>query len=282
MVCKPRLEVVAGACARIGGARVESVGVPPETSRLVFELAVILVAISFGSFVKGVTGTGLPQIAIPVMAIFLGVERAVVIMAIPGVVTNSWLMWRHRAYASKTRDLPVLIVTGVVGAVIGTVGLDRLDASVLALILAFAVGLYIAMFLSPLDVHLPARLTRWTAPPLGFGAGVLQGATGISGPVVTAYMHGYRLERQAFIFSLVTLFQVFAVAQVVTLARIGLYDVNRLVESAIALVPIMTLLPLGARMSSRLSARTFDLWLIVLIGLSALKLLYDGVSGLLG
>jgi hypothetical protein len=51
---------------------------------VLLELGIILVAIALGSFVKGVTGSGLPQIAIPVMAIFLGVERAVVLMAIPG------------------------------------------------------------------------------------------------------------------------------------------------------------------------------------------------------
>ena len=38
------------------------------------DLVVIVAAIAIGAFVKGATGGGLPQIAIPVMAAFLGVE----------------------------------------------------------------------------------------------------------------------------------------------------------------------------------------------------------------
>ena len=37
------------------------------------ELLVVLAALSVGSFVKGITGTGLPQLAIPVMALFIGI-----------------------------------------------------------------------------------------------------------------------------------------------------------------------------------------------------------------
>ena len=40
------------------------------------DLVVIVAALAIGAFVKGATGGGLPQIAIPVMAAFLGVERS--------------------------------------------------------------------------------------------------------------------------------------------------------------------------------------------------------------
>ena len=79
----------------------------------------IVAAMAVGAVVKGVTGSGLPTIAIPVMAGFLGVERAVVVMAIPTVVTNSWLLWEHRHHASGARDLPLMLGCGVLGAVAG-------------------------------------------------------------------------------------------------------------------------------------------------------------------
>ena len=56
------------------------------------DLVVIVIAIAVGAFIKGATGGGLPQVAIPVMAPFLGVEHAVVLMAIPGIVSNAWLV----------------------------------------------------------------------------------------------------------------------------------------------------------------------------------------------
>ena len=245
------------------------------------ELAIILGAIALGSFVKGVTGSGLPQIAIPVIAIFLGVERAVVIMALPGVITNSWMRWEHRAEARNTRDLPVLLATGTIGAVIGTMGLSILDPAVLALVLASMGALYVTLYLSSFEVRLSPGVTRVVSPPLGLVAGVLQGSTGVSGPILTTYLHAYRLARAPFIFSLVTLFNVFAVAQVVTLFQVGLYSPSRLVESFLALVPMMIFLPLGARYSARLSQRRFDLYLVLLISGSVLLLTYDGISNLL-
>lgn len=252
-----------------------------ETASVWSELAIILGAIALGSFVKGVTGSGLPQIAIPVIAVFLGVERAVVIMALPGVFTNSWMMWVHRAAAKDTRDLPVLLVTGSIGAVIGTMGLSLLDAAVLALVLASMGAMYVALFLSSFEVRLSPRVTRVVSPPLGLVAGVLQGSTGVSGPILTTYLHAYRLTRAPFIFSLVTLFNVFAVAQVVTLFRVGLYSPSRVIESLLALVPMMILLPLGARYSARLSQRRFDLALVMVISGSVLLLTYDGISSLM-
>jgi uncharacterized protein len=248
---------------------------------VVVELAVILAAIALGSFVKGVTGSGLPQIAIPVMAVFLGVERAVVIMAIPGVVTNSWLLWRFRDQLRLTRDLPVLLVSGMVGAVIGTFGLERLDAAVLALAVAGMIGIYLALHVARFEVHLPPAASRIASPPIGLVAGAMQGATGMSGPLLTTYLHSYRLPKHVYVVSLVTLFQVYAVVQMLMLFHLGLYTTSRLLESLIALVPMMSILPLGARYASRISQRAFDRWVLALLAATAANLIYEGLSSLL-
>jgi uncharacterized membrane protein YfcA len=253
-----------------------------ETLPALDELAIILAAIALGAFVKGVTGSGLPQIAIPVIAIFLGVERAVVIMALPGVFTNSWLMWEHRAAAPQTRDLPTLLVTGIVGAVIGTVGLTMLRPAILSLALAAVGSLYIVLFLTKNDLRLSPRVTRIASGPVGLIAGVLQGSTGVSGPILTTYLHAYRLERAAFIFSMTTLFNILAVAQVITLLRVGLYTPARLIESLLALLPMLVFLRLGSRFASRLSQQRFDLVLLALIGASVLLLVQGALGDLLG
>jgi uncharacterized protein len=203
-------------------------------------------------------------------------------MALPGVVTNTWLLWRYRSHLRATRDLPVLLVTGIAGAVLGTIGLQRANAAVLSLVLAGAIGLYLAVFLSKSQFAVTPRVSRYSSPPVGLVAGVLQGATGMSGPVLTTYLHGFRMPKQVFVVSLVTLFQVFAVTQMITLFRVGLYSGSRLAESVMALVPMMLILPLGARMADRLSAQSFERWILVLLVGTAGKLLYDGFAGLIG
>lgn len=245
----------------------------------VTDLLIIVVAIALGSFIKGVMGSGLPQIAIPVMAIFLGVERAVVVMAIPGIVSNTWLMWTYRAHLAGSRDLPVLLSTGIVGAVVGTWLLKELDPRILSGVLAAIILTYIVLRSTRPSFALSPSQSRKLSPPVGLAAGTLQGATGISGPLLTTYLHSYRLDPKVYVVSLVTLFQVFAVVQGITMGSLGLFDRSRVVEGMLALLPMMVALPLGARVGRNLSARVFDRWILVLLVGSAAKLIHGAIWG---
>jgi uncharacterized membrane protein YfcA len=239
---------------------------------------IITVAMAIGSFVKGATGQGLPQIAIPVMATFLGVEAAVVIMTIPGIVTNSWLMWKHRHHFSGTRDLPVLLVTGTTGVVAGTILLDSLNDNVLSLTLASVIVGYAVIFFTHPSLRLEPEVTRYTSAPLGVASGVLQGATGGSGPLLATYLHGYRLDKQVYVISITTIFQVFAVVQSVTLVGVGLYTTELFFLSLLSLIPIMAMLGVGVRLTDRISRRTFDLIVLAVLLATAVKLIFDGLT----
>lgn len=243
------------------------------------DLVIIVVAIAVGAFIKGATGGGLPQIAIPVMAVFLGVERSVVVMAIPGVVANGWLVWSHRGEARLTRDLPGMLAAGVVGSVVGTLLLKSLDGRILSAALAVMIVAYICLALLHPGFTISPRVTRVASPPVGLAAGGLQGATGISGPLLTTYLHGFGLPARAYVFALSTLFFVFASVQTVTLAAVGLYTPARLLESLLALLPIVVALPLGVRAARRLSPQTFQRVVLVLLGASVVSLVHDALTG---
>jgi uncharacterized membrane protein YfcA len=241
-------------------------------------LSIIVIAMSVGAFVKGVTGQGLPQIAIPVMASFLGVEHAVVVMAIPGIVSNAWLLWTYRKHLHRTRDLPVMLATGAVGAVAGTALLTILDDRILSFALAAVIGLYVIVFFTRPDFSLQPSLTRYSSPPVGLAAGLLQGSTGVSGPLVSTYLHAFRLDKETYVLSVTTVFMVYAVVQTAALAILGLYSAGRLGESLVALIPIMIMLALGTRLTQKLSRRAFDLMIVALLIASGTKLVYDALG----
>ena len=46
-------------------------------------LMIVLIAIALGSYFKGAVGIGLPTIAVPTLAAFLGAEHAIVVLTIP-------------------------------------------------------------------------------------------------------------------------------------------------------------------------------------------------------
>lgn len=242
-------------------------------------LAVIAAAMVVGSLVKGVTGSGLPTVAIPVIAGFLGVEQAVVIMAIPTVVTNSWLLWEHRREASGARDLPVMLVFGALGVGVGVWALVELDSRLLALGLAALIAVYAIASLTRPDFALPSSVTRFLSPPIGFGGGVLQGATGIAGPLVATYVHGFRLPKSSYMFAITAQFQLFALIQVMVFVALGMYTRVRLVESLLALIPVVLVLPIGIRLARRLDRRRFDLVVLTILVIMGAKLAIDALTG---
>jgi uncharacterized membrane protein YfcA len=240
--------------------------------------AVIVGAVLLGAFAKGITGSGLPLVAVPVIAGFFGVQRAVLVMVVPTLVTNAVLLWEHRASLRGTRDLPVLLLAGVLGVAVGTYGLTVVDDDVLSLVLAGVIVLYLALFKARPDLTLPPSVSRLSAPGVGLVSGVLQGATGVSGPIVVPFLHAYRLSRGAFVLSQTAVFQAFALMQVVTLTAVGLFTPQRIVEGLLALVPALLAMPIGMRVARHVPRRTFDLLVLGLLALTAVKLVYDGVT----
>jgi uncharacterized membrane protein YfcA len=242
------------------------------------EVSIILIAMVVGGFVKGATGQGLPPIAIPVMASFLGVEHSVVIMAIPGVIANAWMLWTYRSHIRRTRDLPAMLITGVLGAVAGTKLLTTLDDRILSLVLAFAIALYVVVFLAHPSFRLRQTVTRYSSPPVGLAAGLLQGSTGMSGPLLATYVHAFRLDKEAYVLSVTTLFLVFSVVQTAAFTFLGLYTESRLGESLLALVPIMIMLEIGTRVTQGMSRRAFDLMILAVLIASGARLIYGALA----
>lgn len=238
-------------------------------------------AVTFGSLSKGITGIGLPMIGVPILATFFGVEQAVIIMAVPTFLTNVWLMVEHRRQFAATRDLPVLVVLGFAGTVLGTVFLTRVDPAIPAIILGALILAYLGQRLVRPSMSFREEVTRRTSPFVGFAGGALQGTTGVSGPIIATYIHGFGLRREAFILSITTVFQSYALVQVATFAALGRFDATNLLLAGVALVPILVALPVGIRLGRRLDARRFEQLLMAILVVSSAKLLFDGVRGLI-
>jgi uncharacterized membrane protein YfcA len=157
--------------------------------------------------------------------------------------------------------------------------LETLDGRVLSAVLAVVIVGYIVLAVAKPGFTLPASVTRIGSGPVGLAAGGLQGATGISGPLLTTWLHGFGLPPRAYVFALSSLFFVFSSVQAITLAGVGLYTPSRLLESLLALLPILIALPLGVRAARRLSARTFQRVILVLLAASVVSLVHEAFAG---
>lgn len=238
-------------------------------------LALILGALAVGSFAKGITGIGLPVIAVPLMAAFIGVEEAVVVMVLPTLVSNLWLIWAYRRSAPSTDRLRGFLLLGVAGAAAGTWLLANASPRALSLLLALWLAAYLLVLLRGQSVSLPKHPAF--GPVIGLVAGTIQGATGISAPIIAPYLTGIGLLRGGFVFTITLAFTLFSLAQIAAILHYGLLTPARLVESMAAILPVALFMPLGIAAGRRLSERGFQIWLFLLLALIEIRLLYDGL-----
>ena len=243
------------------------------------ELIVVGVASALAMLAKSATGLGYPLIAIPILAPLIGIETAVAVVTLPNAVANLLVGWRTRQARSETRDVFVLAATSAMGAVAGTFVLVSTPERPLLIVLAAAVLLFVVRSLWYGDVSVSPEAARRASPAVGLVSGVMQGAVGVSGPIIGSWLYAYRLPRDAYIFSLSVLFLVAGLAQITSLASIGAYDSDRLVAAAVGFGPVLAVLPAGEYLRARLSGPQFDRVVLLLLAASGVTLVIRAVTG---
>ena len=240
-------------------------------------LLLVVAALCGGAVVKGATGMGLPLIALPGIAAVLGVPHAIAVMTVPILVTNAWQIrqtWHHR---SEAGFLPAFLLAGVIGVALGTWMLSRVSAAWLSVCLGVMLAGYIAIRVAVPALHLGGTLGRRLAPWFGLGAGVLQGVSGLSAPIGVTFIHALRLSRELYVFSVSCIFLLFAVVQIPSLAVAGIMTWTRLLESVLAVLPVVVAMPLGTFMSRFMSRETFDRVILLILAALSVRLLAEGL-----
>jgi uncharacterized membrane protein YfcA len=242
------------------------------------DFAVICVGLALGGFMKGITGVGLPLVAVPVMAGFLGVERAVIIMVIPSVVLNLAQAWVHRKAFAAVPEIPRVLVGGAIGAAFGgSLLLIASDQSLALGLAAWLVAYVVFRLLHPSFALSELARRRWS-PFVGAAAGAMQAATGISAPIVVPYMDALRLRPFEYVFAVCAPFGAFATAHCLLLAGTGSYSGEILLTSVLAVVPAIAVVPVGARCRRYFAPRVFDIVIRMTLLVMAARLVWSALG----
>ena len=205
-----------------------------------FAIGAIFLAFALGGILKGATGAGTPVVAIPVMAAFLDVRLAVVLMVLPNFVTNFWQVYQYWNDKLGPTFWWKHAIAGFIGAVVGTWLLAILPTRVLLILVAVAIVAYIGLRVARPDFKLAMSVGNKLAVPMGLCGGVLQGASGISAPVSVSFLNAMRLERPVFISTISVFFGGMTVAQIPAQFAAGLMTVPLLAISVVTLIPTLT------------------------------------------
>ena len=238
-----------------------------------FSVFVAFTSLGLGGILKGATGIGAPLIAVPALALIFDVPTAIAIFSLPNLFTNAWQAWFFRQHQRSKRLVWGFAISGVLGISLGTYFLTILSPHLLQKSLAIILLTYIVFKIANSTWILRRNLGLKFAPAAGFLAGMVQGVTGLSAPISLSFLSAMKLERQEFIATINVFFGVTALPQIILLIHFNILTPHLSFWSFLALIPVLSFMPVGQSLSKKWSNQAFDRIILSLLCLISIKLI---------
>jgi len=207
--------------------------------------------------VKGVTGMGLPTVAMGALGALISPLAAASLLIVPSFVTNVWQLLAGPAFGPLLRRLWPMMLAICAGAMLGATWLASGDTAATTAALGIALAAYAGYALLARQIHVPARMEPWLSPVIGGVTGVITGGTGVFVIPAVPYLQALGLGRDDLVQALGLSFTVSTVALAVALGAHGALQVQGLGLSALALVPALAGMWAGQALRSRISPAAF-------------------------
>jgi uncharacterized membrane protein YfcA len=231
----------------------------PAAETVAFIGAVFLLA----GWVKGVTGMGLPTVAMGMLGIVMAPVHAAALLVVPSLVTNVWQFAAGPGKRAITRRLASMMACVCLGTFLGigflTSGSSRWPSVALGGVLA--VYALVALFLPRFTV--PSRLERVLSPVVGAITGILTGATGVFVIPAVPYLSALHFTKDELVQALGLSFTVSTIALAVGLGSTSSLTSGTVLASLLAVGPALLGMFIGQRTRDRIPAAAFRKWFFV-------------------
>jgi uncharacterized protein len=217
-----------------------------DTMQLAAVAAIFLVA----GAVKGLSGMGLPTVAMGLLGLAMPPAAAAALVVLPSLATNVTQCVGPRFRALVRRLWPLWA-----GLVLGALASPPPLANG-HLLLGGVLVAYGGWGLARLPLPQPGRHERWLSPLVGLAGGVVTAMTGVFVFPLTPYLQTLRLEKDAMVQALGISFTLCTLLLASTLGR-GTPLVFG-IPGALALAAALAGMAAGARLRGRIDGRRFQ------------------------
>lgn len=233
---------------------------------------ILMIAVTFlgAGFVKGVTGMGLPTVAMGVLGALISPVAAASLLIIPSLITNLWQLLAGPSFGKLILRLWSMMFAIAIGTIAGTAILVGGNIVVTTSMLGISLVIYAAYTLLARQLQVPERLERLFSPVIGLLTGLIAGATGIFVIPAVPYLQSLGLRKDDLVQSLGLSFTVSTVALATGLSSRQVYSGDLLLASVLAVVPSLAGMFLGQACRRKIRPENFRRWF--LIGLMILGL----------
>jgi hypothetical protein len=207
--------------------------------------------------VKGVTGMGLPTVAMGVLGTVMPPAGAAALLVIPSFVTNVWQLFSGPSIAPLLRRLWSMMVCIFLGTIAGSAMLVMVNPLRSGFGLGVALIVYAAYALIAPVFLVPKRHEKWLSPLIGLITGIATGATGVFVIPAVPYLGSLNMNREELVQALGLSFTCSTIALAVGLFTHGAFQVEQAGTSTLAIVPALIGMWAGQRLRALISPKRF-------------------------
>src|SRR3979411_653343 len=230
-----------------------------------FEPLLILIAAAFllAGFVKGVTGLGLPTVAMGLLAVTVQPSRALAIVIVPAIVTNIWQTFVGPYLRDIIRRLWPVMAGTVVGIWLNAGMLTGPYARYGTIVLGVLLVIYAIVGLSKFSFSVARSDEKWIGGLVGLIAGVVSAATGVQVIPSMPFMQAIGMEKDELVQALGVFFTVATLALAFNLTSAGLLSAATALPGAVAMAGAFTGMFIGQAVRSRMRPEAFRRWFLI-------------------
>ncbi len=220
-------------------------------------------------------GFGGGLIAVPLLSLLLGVKEAVTLVLIFQVLMGFLLIRCYRDIAWKV--VGMLSVGLIIGLAIGTVSLVMVKESILRLILAAFIFLFLTKTFFFNDLSFKKGSGGFLGSIAGALGGLFQGMIGTGGPPLVMFLSELKMEKEAFRATLILLLFACNVLRVIAYGSMGLFT-GPILEASLPALPFFGVaLVVGHRIHHLISEKVYRYSVYTLLFVAAVSLALKGL-----
>ena len=243
-------------------------------------LIAALSAVALTGLCKGGLGGAFALMAVPILALVMPPVQAAALMLPVLLMMDAVSLWSWRGWKDG-RTLAHLLPPAMLGIGLGAVSAAYTSDAMVRLIL----GAVALIFVARMALTRGQTTARAHSKPLaalwGTAAGFTSFVAHAGGPPFQIYTLPLRLDPRTYTGTSVIFFSIVNLVKVLPYAALGQFTTDILV-SALVLIPLAVLATLtGAALVRRMRPGLFYPFMYAMIALVALRLIWDGVQGLI-
>lgn len=238
----------------------------------VFYFYLILIFVVAG-LVKGITGMGLPTVAMGLLSILTPLPTAAALLVIPSLVTNIWQLFSGPSLIVILRKLWLMMLFILLSTIGGAAMLLSIDPALSRLGIGIALIVYAGYTLLSPVFTVPKKAEKWLSPLIGGITGLVTGATGMFVIPAVPYLQSLNLSKDELIQALGLSFTISTIALAIGLFIHDSFHFEQLSLSAFAILPALIGMWVGQKIRAKIPPKRFRQFFLIFLMILGVELI---------